>query len=134
MVPVAEHGASSRIYSGASLDDHCAASEVTISTVLANFMRSKFSRRRFIRVADRSMAMTFAPAAANCMVFPPGAAQRSMTVLSLISPKSLAGMAAEASCTHHAPSSKPGRSVTEPPAVRRSEPQPISVALNSEAQ
>ena len=59
-------------------------------------MRSRFrlscSKRK--RSPERSTAMTFAPAAANCAVLPPGAAHRSMTVLPRTSPSIRTGSAA----------------------------------------
>ena len=76
--------------------------------------RARFSRRRLSRGGERSTAVTRAPACASCAVLPPGAAQRSATVLPRTSPSRRAGSAAAASCTHHAPSSKPGSCVTGP--------------------
>ena len=45
--------------------------------------RARFSRNRFSRGNERSTAVTCAPAVASCAVLPPGAAQRSVTVLPL---------------------------------------------------
>ncbi len=58
------------------------------------------------------MAVTLAPARMSCAVLPPGAAQRSATPSPLISPSKRAGKLAAVSCTHQAPSLKPGNSVT----------------------
>ena len=52
--------------------------------------------------------MTSSRRAASCIVLPPGAAQRSSAVRPSPVPSSRAGIEAAISCTHHAPSPKPG--------------------------
>ena len=56
--------------------------------------------------ASISTAITSAPAAASCMVLPPGAAHRSITRLPRTSPSMITGKVAAASCTHQPPSAK----------------------------
>ena len=102
MVPVEEQGASSSTASNGSAC-HSVTSAATVSA--ARLSRARFCFRRSSRGAERSTAVTRAPAAASCAVLPPGAAQRSATDLPRTSPSSRAGNAAAASCTHHAPSS-----------------------------
>ena len=53
-------------------------------------------------------------ASASCAVLPPGAAHRSATRKPRTSPNRRAGREAAASCTHQAPSRKPGSSVIAP--------------------
>ena len=62
--------------------------------------------------SDVSIAVTCAPASTSCAVLPPGAAHRSATRLPAMSPEQARRQAAAASCTHHSPSAKPGRSET----------------------
>ena len=82
----------------------------------------RFSCSRLSRPGARSTAVTFAPAATSCAVLPPGAAHRSATRKPATLPRSRAGIEAAASCTHHAPSSKPGSAVTAPCTMVRTEP------------
>mmetsp|Transcript_152923 Transcript_152923/g.267233 ORF Transcript_152923/g.267233 Transcript_152923/m.267233 type:complete len:204 (-) Transcript_152923:878-1489(-) len=112
MVPVAEHGASSRTMSNSSGGLYSAASEQTTATEPSSPVRFRFSRNRCSRFSAWSIASTVAPAAASWRVLPPGAAQTSATFLPFKSPKSLTGSDAAMSCTHHSPSSKPGSCVT----------------------
>ena len=60
------------------------------------------------RLSDESTAVTRWPAAASCMVLPPGAAQRSSTSVASAG-ISRAGSEAARSCTHQRPSPKPGK-------------------------
>src|SRR5680860_1434590 len=99
MVPVEEHGASSRMASKRSFGCHVLASACTVSA--ASPRRFRFSARRPSRVVELSTATTEAPASTSCAVLPPGAAHRSATRLPEISPRSCAGSEAAASCTHH---------------------------------
>ena len=119
-VPVPEQGASSRIASNGSEAVHLLASAVMSSA--ARPARARFSPTRTMRRAEISTAVTFAPAAQSCIVLPPGAAQRSATRLPAMSPSRRTGKVAAASCTHHAPSAKPGSSAMWPPPLRRSVP------------
>jgi hypothetical protein len=73
-VPVAEHGASSRTASNGSASK-AAASAATVCADRCR--RSRLAVRRPRRGAERSTAVTSAPAAASWAVLPPGAAQRS---------------------------------------------------------
>ena len=108
-VPVAEQGASSRIAAGASFGVHSSASAVT--SIAESPVRLRLSRRRSSRSADWSSAVTSCPAAANCIVLPPGAAHRSSTVLALCGIRR-AGSDAARSCTHQSPAPKSASSVT----------------------
>ena len=85
-------------------------------------MRSRFSRSRSSRASDESIAVTAKPAAASCIVLPPGAAQRSSAVRPSPGPSNRAGIDAEMSCTHQSPSPKPASSATEAPRSSRKWP------------
>ena len=102
MVPVDEQGASS---STASNGPACHSRRVGGDGLGRKAEpREVLPQPRRAAASVRSTATTLAPAAASCAVLPPGAAQRSATVLPRTSPSSRAGSAAAASCTHQAPS------------------------------
>ena len=113
IVPVAVHGASRRMASKGSggrqsrmsaanrLGDEAEAGEIGGQPLAAGR-------------AAISTAVTLAPAAASAAVLPPGAAQRSATRLPATSPRSFAGSAAAASCTHQAPSAIAGKVLDRP--------------------
>ncbi len=126
-----EHGASSNTASNGSAC-HSNASATTKSAFRPR--RVKFSRRRLSLSADRSTAVTSAPAKASWAAFPPGAAQRSATRAPCTWPKRRAGRAAAASCTHHAPSENPGNSEMAPCANVRTVPVRSTRPRNRSAQ
>ncbi len=100
----------------------------------SSLSRSRLARRRSMRGAERSTAVTCAPAAASCAVLPPGAAQRSRIRSPGLGARILAGRAAAASCTHQAPSAKPGSCGIAVRAVRRIEPVGSRVPPSRSAQ
>ena len=80
MMPVAEHGASSRMRSKATPSHHCdgVAPHRPRRVRRARPSRSRFSRTRASREASESSAVTRASArSSRCAVLPPGAAQAS---------------------------------------------------------
>ena len=103
MVPVALHGASSRMASYGAAGSQSITSAVTRSAF--SWVRSRLAINRSIRRAELSSAVTVKPAADSCIVLPPGAAHKSSARLPLPSPSNRAGRLAARSCTHHAPSS-----------------------------
>ncbi len=125
MVPVAVHGASTSTSGAVSCT-----SRASPSTMVAQRpVRARFSRMRPARTGSISTAVTRAPAAASCMVLPPGAAHRSMTRLPRTSPSRFAGSVAAASCTHQSPSAKPAIASIRPPAFsRRTRPNSPSLS------
>src|SRR3546814_19766783 len=88
-MPVAEQGASSKTASAAASGSQWRISPCTISA--ARHVRARLSRRRARRFALESTAATLHPAAASCIVLPPGAAHRSRLRRLLPSPKSCDG-------------------------------------------
>ena len=82
-------------------------------------VRFRLSRSNSSRRFEISSAVTCQPAAASCRLLPPGAAHRSSTWRSSPGPSSRAGKDAARSCTHHAPSAKPGSFSTAAPRGRR---------------
>ena len=72
-MPVALHGASSSTASTGAAGLQSVASSATISAVKC--VRSRLSRSRARRLSATSIAVTSQPAAASCIVLPPGAAQ-----------------------------------------------------------
>ncbi len=121
-VPVEEHGASSSAPSNSVSGTKSSMLDCRVSA--ARPRRDRFSRSRVRRLADWSSAVTSAPAATSCAVFPPGAAQRSTIFKPLISPNRRAGIEAAASCTHQSPASKPS-SFGMAPASEGSRTEPV---------
>jgi hypothetical protein len=71
-VPVAVHGASSRIASNGSAGSQVSASAIQI--LASSLVRLRFSRSRSSRLSLLSSAVTCHPALASCSALPPGAA------------------------------------------------------------
>ena len=117
MVPVDEHGASSRIASKRSSGDQVVASAATV--VAARPRRARFAESVLSRVLEMSTATTEAPASASCAVLPPGAAQRSNTRLPVDVP--------------HEMRRQRGRDVLHPPRALVKARQRLDAALGQEA-
>ena len=116
MVPVEEQGASSSTASNGPAF-HSVASAVTIST--ESFSRARFCRSRRSRGSRAVHGGDVCPRARKLRGL---AARRSAQIShahAATSPRRRAGNAAAASCTHHAPSLKPGRSRIGPCEVSR---------------
>ena len=119
-VPVAVHGASSRIASKRSSGSHVSASAVTIRAVSP--ARARLASSRSSRRADLSSAVTCQPTAASWSVLPPGAAHRSSAWRPSPAPINRTGRLAAKSWTHHAPSAKPASASIAVPRGRRTWP------------
>ena len=117
MVPVAEQGASSKMASTGASGTNLRPSDKT--SLAGIFSRFKLRRNLSSRLRLLSIAVTLAPAAMSWAVLPPGAAQRSITCLPSSWPSRRAGIAAAASCTHHAPSANPASWAGSPSNSRR---------------